>query len=119
MELMPDGRAERARAKTTALELLDGPLEHCDTGPRKRARVDDYPVALGLDSEPVLEPAHHHGDHGPHVVDPQTLSLAALQPALDGLSGRDGLRDRERDRGVDVDAPVGRLLHDAHADRRR
>ena len=103
---------ERSCPQAAGAELGDRPLEHRHARPGQRRRIDDDPVALGLHPQPVLEPAHHHGDDRAHVVDRQALGLASAQATLDRLAGGDRLGHAEGDRGIHVHAPVGRLLHD-------
>ena len=55
---------------------------------------------------------------GPMSSTRRPSASRAAEPALDGLTGGDGLGDREADRAVHVDAAVGGLLHDPDADRR-
>ena len=117
VEVMADRRTEWSRTQAACLEFGDGALEDRDTGPRDRRRVGDDAVALGLDAEPVLQAAHHDRDDRSHVVDRQTRGLPAAKPALHRLAGRDGLRDAERHRRVDVHPPIRRFFHDPDADR--
>ena len=119
MVVVTDRRAEQPGPEPALAEDPVGPLEDRDAGPGQGRRVDDDPVAIDLDPQPVLDAAHHDRDDRAHPVDRQALRLAPAQPALDRLGRRDRLADAEADRAVDADAAVRRLLHHADADRGR
>ena len=55
---------------------------------------------------------------GPMSVGGQALCLAPLEATFDGLGGSDGLRDAERDRGVDRHAAIRGFFHYRDADLR-
>ena len=85
VEVVPDRRTEQPGPQPACPELGERPLEDRDARPGQGRRVGDDAVALGLDPQPVLEPAHHQRDDRAHVVHRQALGLAASQPALDRL----------------------------------
>ena len=80
------------------------------------AGVEEELVPLGHDLEPVVQAAAHKGDDRAHGGDVLALGLAALEAALDGLTGGHGLGHGEGDGDVDRHAPVGGVLDglDAH-----
>ena len=108
---MADRSAQEPGPEAALPEDRVGALERRDPGPGKGGRIRDHPVALGQDAEPVLEPAHHQGDDRPHRVGPQAGRLTPRHAALDRVRRGNRLRDGERDRGVDADAPERGLLH--------
>ena len=117
MEVVADRRTQQPRPEAALAEDPVGALEDRDPGPRQRGRVGDDPVALGLEPEPVLDPAHHDRDDRAHPRRQAPPLHDAGARARLRLGGGDRLRHAERDGGVDVDAAVGRLLHHPDPDR--
>ena len=103
----PSSRARNPRSRKIAVR----PLEDRDAGPGQCRRVRDDPVPLGLDAEPVLDPAHHDRDDRAHRGGRLAGGLASSEAALDRLGRRDRLGDGEADGRVDADAAGARLLH--------
>ena len=112
MQVVADRRGQQPRPDSRAVR--HSAWARLTTATPDHGSADGWTVSavlVGDVAEPVLEAAHHDRDHRPHAGGVAVLGIAALEAALDRLGRGEGLRDAERDRGVDAHAAVGRLLH--------
>ena len=118
VQVVADRRAEQASPEAACCHSPYARLKTATPDHGSAAGSHGEAVAIEDVAQPVLEAAHHDRDDRTHPRRVLAIGLAPLDPALHGLGRGKRLRHAERDRGVDADAAVGRLLHRRQAGRR-